>query len=164
MSNLITRTDIALYGQISKNVPDAVINPIIQEAQFMDLMPLLGEKLYNAVIATPEDFTDLINGSTYTHSGVSYKNYGLKAVLSSYFLARYAMFGDITDVAGGMVNKLNNAESQPINYGFKKNIYQAKRDVAFNYWQSVEAFLIRTNNPIFERCQRKTNFRISKIS
>lgn len=167
MNKLISRIDIAKWTQISETIYEDVSNALILETQVQDLMPLLGERLFNNLITTPTPYADLLNGSTYLYDGVSYVHYGLKAVLSHYFKARYIMHGNIIDTPFSTIEKLEGNESRPISYAQKKDRNIIERDTAFTYWKSVENFLIRTKDPLFSlnHCQTSSNstFRIRKI-
>jgi hypothetical protein len=162
------RTDVSLYKQVSKTVYDDVFDPIMIEAQLQDIAPLLGERLFNDINNNLANYTDLLNGGTYEYNNITYSNYGLKAVLSYYFYARYQMFGGIIDTPFSIVEKLEGAESRPTSDKTKKDLYQMNRDSAFNIWRSVENYLIRTNNPLFNvvgKCATATrnNITFSKI-
>ncbi len=148
-SKLITRSDVALYKQISSTVYDDVFDSIVIEAQIQDLAPLLGERLFNDLTNEPDNYVGLMNGGTYDYNGITYSNYGIKAVLAYYFYARYQMFGGIIDTPFSQIEKLEGAESRPTSENTKKALYQMNRDSAFNVWKSVENYLIRTNNPLF---------------
>lgn len=143
------RADVSIYKQISKTVYDDVFDPIMIETQLQDIAPLLGERLFNDINNNIENYTDLLNGGMYEYNNITYSNYGLKAVLSYYFYARYQMFGGIIDTPFSIVEKLEGAESRPTTDKTKKDLYQMNRDSAFNVWRSVENYLIRTNNPLF---------------
>jgi len=164
-TKLVNRDVIAKYKQISKNINSEILDQYIIEAQIQDVRPLLGEKLFDAIIETPLDYTILLEGGQYTYDGVTCTNYGLEAVLSYYVYARYAMFGSATDTPFSMVEKLNGQESRPVDYSFKKGLYTLNRDSAFNLWRSVEKYLIRTNNELFlDKCLVKNNnFHFNKI-
>lgn len=164
----ITRNQIAQYKQISKSVYDDKLNQIVLESQFMDLLPLMGERFYNDFnewfqlylvndTTQPNNvaYTALYEGSTYTYSGVTYTNYGIVAVLANYVYARYAMFSDVIDNPFGMVNKLQGAESQPISMSTKQTLYKMNQDIAFNYWTNVRRYIIRNSNsfPLFQLCE-----------
>ena len=162
------RTDVSLYKQISKTVYDDVFDPIMIEAQLQDIAPLLGERLFNDINNNLANYADLLNGGTYEYNNITYSNYGLQAVLSYYFYARYQMFGGIIDTPFSIVEKLEGAESRPTSDKTKKDLYQMNRDSAFNIWRSVENYLIRTNNPLFNvagKCATVTrnNITFSKI-
>ncbi|KAF2518247.1 hypothetical protein E0W68_09490 [Flavobacterium salilacus subsp. salilacus] len=150
MQPLITRNDIAQYKQISKTPNDAKLNEMILDAQLLDIQPLLGEKLFNAVMASPEDFTVLLEGGIYEKDGISYTNYGLKMVLSYFTYARYMMFASVTDTPFSVVEKLN-SDSRPVEATTKKTIYQLNRDAAYKVWESVHNWLVRTNNEEYKK-------------
>lgn len=160
----ITRDDVAIYKQIAATNFDAKINELIIEAQYQDLRPLLGERLFDDINNNLISYTDLMNGGIYEYKGVTYTNQGLKAATVYYFYARYAYFGSVTDTPFSLVDKLND-RSKPIDLSFKKSMYKNNRDMAFNIWRSVEDYLIRTENALFSTiCQTKrNNFRFSKI-
>ena len=164
-TKLITRTEIQQYKQISKSIFDDKLNDLIIDAQFNDLQPLIGERLFNAILDDVATYSELLDGGTYEYQGITYTNYGLKAVLAHYVYARYAMFGDLIDNPFGITSKINVNESKPIDYAFKKNLYANNRATAYNYWLNVERFLIRTNEPLFTCLTGKASgtFKISKI-
>jgi len=148
-TKLITLAEIQAYKQISSSVFLDKLNEIILETQFNDLQPLLGERLFLAILDDQATYADLLNGSTYTYNGITYTNYGLKSVIAHYVYARYAMFGDLIDNPFGITSKLNLNESKPIDYAFKKNLFNNNKQTAYNYWLNVEKFLIRTKEPLF---------------
>jgi hypothetical protein len=164
-TKLVNRDDIALFKQISKTVVDAKLNDVIIQTQIDDIRPLLGESLFNDLMNDVSSYSDLMDGGTYTYNGITYTNYGLKAVISYYVYARYMMFGAVIDTPFGLVEKLNNQDSKPVDYSIKKSLYQTNRQSAFNIWLTVRDYLIRTNNPLFNNlCTiHKNNFKIRKI-
>lgn len=165
MQKLITRNDIAKYRQVSKTPNDDKLNEMILDAQMLDLQPLLGEKLYNKIMANPNNYTDLMDGGTYPYNDEDYTNYGLIMVLSYFAYARYMMFGSVIDTPFSVVEKLNN-DSRPVESNNKKSIYSLNRDAAFQIWDNVKNYLIRTNNPDFNNCQKaapQRGMRFTKI-
>jgi hypothetical protein len=159
-TKLINRNDIARYKQISNTVYDEVLDATIIEAQIQDIAPLLGEKLFNDILVNHANYNDLLNGGSYTFSGVVYNNYGLKAVLVYYTYARYQMFGNVIDTPFSTIEKLEGSDSRPTSEKTKKDLYHMNRDSAFTIWQSVENYLIRTGNVLF----KTTQCQVSKTS
>jgi len=155
MQLLITRSDIAKYKQISKTSHDEKLNEQILDAQILDLQPLLGERLYNKIVNAPADYLELLNGGTYEYDGLSYTNYGLKMVLSYYAYARYIMFGSAIDTPFSIVEKLND-NSRPVEATQKKSIYILNKESAAQLWDNIKNYLVRTNNPDFNHCNRPT--------
>jgi hypothetical protein len=161
---LINRAGIAKYKQISKTVHDDKLNDVIRQVQIDELRPLLGERLFNDLMQNTENYNDLMEGGTYEYRGITYTNYGLEAVLAYYVYAYYTMFGSVTDTPFSMVNKINPGQSEPIDYSFKKNMFTTNKNSAFNIWNNVRLYLIRTENPLFRACDVvKNNFKIRKI-
>ena len=148
MQLLITRNDIAKYRQISKTPHEAKLNELILDAQMLDLQPLLGESIYNKIMAAPEDYSALLEGGIYETDGIGYTNYGLKMVLAYFAYARYMMFSGIIDTPFSVVEKIN-PDSKPVDAASKKTIYNLNRDAAFQIWDNVKRFLVRTHHPDF---------------
>lgn len=150
---LINRTDIHEYRNISKSVLDNVLNPHILDAQFNDVQKILGANFFNDLIRnyTSTAYQALLNAGTYTYSGTTYTNVGLKAVIVHYAYSRYARFGSNTDTPFGLVVKQSN-DSEQSSAADKKAIYTENRGLAFNYWENVKAFLDRnaSDYPLYE--------------
>ncbi len=158
--------------EISRGVRNDKINPYIEDAEFLDIRPLLGDKLFYDISKDPQSpkYVELLNGGMYQHVNESYKNPGLKKVLSIYAYSRYILFGSFTDTAFGFVEK-SNQDSKPVGDGQKRNLYTKNRNIAYNYWLEVAKFLNRNKSdyPLWGNniaCEKgaKSNLRISKIS
>lgn len=163
-NKIITRDEIREYKQISKTANNDKLDDIILQVQINEVRPLLGERLFNAVLENPASYVNLLDGNTYELNGITYTNYGLKAVMAYYVDAYWKMFGDITSTPFGNVTKLNAGISEPITDGFKKSMFQINKQSAFNIWLNVQLFLRRTNEPLYDICDTKrNNFRINKI-
>lgn len=153
MQPLITRNDIAKYRQISKSPNDAKLNEMILDAQMLDIQPLIGESLFNKILASPEEYEELLNGGIYEADGISYTNYGLRMVLAYFTYARHIIFASVTDTAYSVVEKLNDT-SRPADASSKKTIYSLNRDAASQIWGNVHQYLIRTQQPDFINCHK----------
>jgi hypothetical protein len=169
-TKLINRNDIAQFVQISKSVNEDKLNEMIVKVQISDILPLLGTKLFEELMQNPTSTANahLLTGGSYSYNGINYANYGLKSVIIHYVDSYYKMFGDATDTPFGLVNKLNGNESKPVELATKKTLYTENKKVAYNIWQNVELYLIRTNNILFLHnnnniCKPKQTFKISKI-
>lgn len=164
MQPLITRNDIARYRQLSKTPHDTKLNEMILDAQMMDLQPLLGEKLFNQIMADPESHEALLTGGIYEHEGISYTNYGLKMVLAYFSYARYVMFGSVTDTPFSVVEKLG-TESRPAELSTKKSMYSMNREGALQLWENVKNYLTRVGYPGYESSylQPVAGLRFTKI-
>jgi hypothetical protein len=167
-TKLITRAKVQQYKQVSNSVYDDVFDSILIQTQIEDIAPLLGEDLFNDLINNPANYTALLTGGAYTYNGITYQNYGLEAVIAYYWYARYTMFGNVTDTPFGLMQKISGEGTQEVSQKAKDALYQYNQNSAFTIWKSVENYLIRTNNILFNSvslCQikQKNNFNISKI-
>lgn len=151
MQPLITRDDIAKYRQIAKTSNSDKLNESILDAQLLDLKPLLGEKLFDNIIASPQNHSELLDGGVYTYDSIDYNNYGLKMALAYYAYARYVMFSHVTDTSYAVVEK-RNSESQPITPDTKKSIFNTNREMAAKVWNNVKIYLQRKSYPDFNGC------------
>lgn len=166
MSLLINKTDIAQYRQISNSVKEVVINQFIEDAELLDLKPLLGEFLYSDIKKNPEAYKDLLNKKSYTHNGFEVHSPGLKRVLIDFAYARYTMHGSQTDTPFGLVQK-NGQDSTPIGRSDKKETYKLHQQTAMQYWGEVFNYLNR-NSALYElwgkgNCANKRSFRFNHI-
>lgn len=164
MQPLITRADIARYRQLSKTPHDAKLNEMILDAQMLDVQPLLGESLFNKILASPEEHGALLEGGLYEVDGIGYTNYGLAMVLAHFAYARHIMFSSVTDTPFSVVEKLS-PDSRPADASAKKAIYTLNRDAAFRIWDNVKKYLERTQYPDFWPSQTVPGkgFRLKKI-
>ena len=107
---LTTKEEIRAVRQLSTSVKDEQINPFIKDAEMSDLRGLLGERLYidldtNPTATAQGNYPALMNGGSYTYSGFTYHNPGVKAVLIDFAYARYRFFGNAVDTGFGFVEK-----------------------------------------------------------
>lgn len=162
---LIDRIEIAKHREISKNVREDKIGPYIEDAQRLDLKPLLGERLYYELANNATAHSDLLNGGTYSYDGKTYDHPGLKKVLSLFAYARYVMFGSYTDTAFGFVEK-SNQDSKSVGDAHKRNIYTENQKAAASYFEDVALFMTRTEYDLWasDCSPSRSRFRISKIS
>lgn len=144
---LIDKTEIAKHRQISQSVRDDKINPFIEDAEFLDIKGLLGELLYNDIVANPTDQKnlDILNPKTYTYGDYDYKHQGLKKVESIFAYARYILSGSNTDTGFGFVNKTSQ-DSDPVDSAQKRIIYKKEIQTAHLYFNEIKTFLNRNTD------------------
>ena len=167
---LIDKTEISKHREISKAVKDSKINPFIEDAELLDLKPLLGNKMYFDLVAnkTEANYVKLLDGGSFDVGEIEYSFVGLKKILSIFVDARYKLFGSATDTPFGLVEK-SNQDSQPVSIATKKDIYTKNRQIAYQYFSDVKLFLDnnKTDYPLWKTdCKQRVTggFRISKIS
>jgi hypothetical protein len=117
---IITPNDIRVfYPQLSTNIADDSITPLILLAQQNDLEPFLGWYLYNAFIedyngatfATAK-YQELYDGGIYTYRSNDRYHRGIKHLLCIYAFIRLMESSDITLTDSGLVYK-DTEESEP---------------------------------------------------
>lgn len=170
---LISIEDIKAYHPISNSAKVRIVQQYIQDAQIMDLKPLMGEKFYFDVLVNPNtpankklleaaSYTNVESGETFT-----YDNPGLKRVLSTFAYARYKLFGSNIDTPFGTVNK-ETQDGANVSFAGLKGEYKMLQQTATLYWEEVERFIIRNVNdyPLYRKdfCQPRRQFRFNKIS
>lgn len=153
---LCTARDISLLKEFDLNTPPKKLNPIIRSAQFDDVLPLIGERLFYAVLKNPENYEELLNFGEYEHNDEIFVNRGLKNVIALYAHARFTKFGSATPTPYGMVEKKNPASSEEVIKEDKNSLYHSGKKEAYNAWESVLKYLVRTNNELyFKHCLRE---------
>jgi hypothetical protein len=172
MSLLISISDFEGFPAISVNTNVVKkLNPYIKEAQELDLLPILGQELYWALMedfeASPSlaTYSDLFNGSEYTLNGRTYKHQGLKPALIYFTYARYRMNANEEETATGLVIK-NNPYSEPASEkSIARRVDQA-RSAAFAYMEPVIKFLNDNEEdyPLWRNTCKQVNKRSTRIS
>lgn len=166
---IIDKTEIRLHREISQNVRDEKINPIIEDAELLDLKPLLGDQLYFDLLANIAEvkYTNLLDPLEYTYNEKTYKHQGLKKVLSIFTFARYIIHGSFTDTGFGTVQK-KNQDSEPVSEAQKRNVYTKDRQTAVAYFNEVALYITRNGDTYPEwttgNFSRTPGMRISKIT
>lgn len=168
-TKLATLADFQKWKQKSNSSNQDKLDEATIEAQIDDIKPLLGERLFNAlmrdVAASGVLYNNLLNEHTYTIGDCEYYHSGLKAVIVFYASARITMFGDVIDNPFGQTRKLNKNTSEPIDYATKKSKSNHDKNLAYNLWLDVRNYLVRTNEPLFNcgTSSSSNTFKIDKI-
>ena len=164
---LISKSTILKYRQISKSVDETLINQSINDAELLDLKPLLGELLYNDLVTNIVDakYQDLMVGKSYTYDGKNYDFKGLEAVLANFSYARYIVFSSFVDTPFGLVTK-NSQDSQAVSESNKRAMSKSAEQTAYSYFNSIRDFLNRSvvTYPLWDSGTTQRVFRINKIS
>lgn len=165
MIQLLSKSQAQQYKQVSNSINEAKFNELVLQAQFVELLPLLGERLYYDIMTNIANYDDLLDGVVYDYNGITYTNVGLRAVLTHYWYAYHSFYGDQIDTAFGLREKLNNDVSSQVSTTMKKTTFEMNSRYAFSLFANVDKYLIRTNNPLYKCGQVTPNrhFRIQKI-
>lgn len=148
--SLITADDIRQNRELSTSVKANKINQFIEDAQIVDLQELIGEKLYTDIVSDPSktddgSYPNLLDGGTYTYSGNTFTNPGLKAVLIDFAYARYRFFGNDTDGPFGVIEK-RTQDGNNTSVARNREVYGSIRKVAFSKWCMVRDYLDRNSS------------------
>jgi len=167
---LIDKTEIAVHREISTSLRDAKINPFINDAEFLDVRPLLGADFYTILKTDFAEaiFQDILLPKEYTYNGKQYSHAGLNKVLSLYSYSRYILHGGFTDTSHGFVEK-SSQDSQAVSESQKRNIHKQDRQAARQYFDDIGLFISRFPDvyPTFRSgCSTVSNggFRMTKIT
>ena len=166
---LIDRTDIAAYRELARGVKEDKINPFIQDAERLDLKPLLGSALYFDLVKnkTADKYVDLLEPFDFTVNEITYAHVGIKKILSIFSSGRYTLFGSFSDTSFGFVEK-NYYDGKPVPFTSKKDVYKYDQQVATQYFAEIALFLDNNKDtyPLWKKgCEKRPmgTFRISKI-
>lgn len=144
---LIDRDDFIPYEDINVNIPVIKkLNPFILQAQFIDLVAIFGQEMYNDIlqdsIGSPAyaKYDELVNGSTYEHNEHQYTHEGLVPVLCYFAHARYVLHKNLNDTAYGLVAKKNDY-SEPVSDKSLIRLSDQSKSLAFAYMLPVIKYL-----------------------
>lgn len=157
---LITYSQVT-YKHITSNLPASKFNMYLEEAQELDVRPLLGDELYidllDEAAESPQfsTYSDLMNGSVYQYGTIPkrYKHEGLVAVLSYYTYSRYLASAGSNSTPFGMVEKVNEYSKPTSEKRIASLIAQAQSGGRAR-WERVQRFLIhkRADYPLYRSC------------
>mgnify|MGYP003673376499 CR=1 FL=1 len=142
---LITLSDITAKKDVSTHL-GGVATQLIEEAELVDLKPLLGEKFYYDVVTNKNEagFSILMNGGNYTYDGFDYSCPGLKRVLIEFAYGKIVFFGNQKSTPFGNVVKTYQ-DGQVSDRGASKERYTESSKVAMALWNDVKLYLDRVD-------------------
>ena len=149
MENIITKTDIiAANTHVSVNIKDAVFDTAINDAQILDVRPILGGAFYLDVIdntfgVSPilSPYAELLNGTTYTDScDDTVKFYGLKPMIVFFAYARLISNNNNFFTNGGNKYKTTN-QSERIDTSELQRWINTATSKAIAYQEDVISYL-----------------------
>lgn len=147
MHLLINKTDIQGLKDISNHTTLERIKEYINDAQLMDLCPLLGNDFYFDILANYNDpeYQELLNGGNFDVNGCTWKHEGLKRVLIEFTWGRYTHFGVNNDTAFGNVIKTNEF-SQTTSNEDRRDLWKQSQQKANAYFEVIKRYLDLSNN------------------
>ena len=174
MQKLITVNEFKSVKDVGEKVDDKKINQAIEIAQSTDLKDLLGSRFYFDMMNNLEqaNYQDLLSGCTFTFMGVTYYQDGIKALLTDYTMAKYALSINTNFTPFGATVKQSN-DSEPADRNSLKDISTQQTQLAGSRWETIKLYL-DTNIPKYpnwvnniyggaEFINSERTFRIRKI-
>jgi hypothetical protein len=145
---LIDEAYISTYRTIAATVNEAKrVTPYVYEAQVFDLKPLIGQALYDDLIANVNDpkYISLLNGEQYTDANGYTVNFeGLGACLAYFSYARFLENQQITVTSHGVVSK-DSPYSTPVDSKTLTQRINQVRSGAFVYFEQAAKYLTDKN-------------------
>lgn len=137
--HLVSTADVISAGRpLGNNIDENRLLSYITETEMMYVKPVLGDKLYHALLADEDDsneqFLQLLNGGAYTAKGEIFSFAGLKSTIAYYVLAKNVMVGDFQPTRYGMVMKEADYSSH-ISTAERSACYNDTMEVANAYMQ-----------------------------
>ena len=166
MEPLINASDIRAVRDLSNQIKDNKINPIISDAEMSDLRPLLGEALFYAIKKTPLDYSDLLNGGEYTVNGNTYYHFGVKRLLIELAYVRYMFDSSDVSTPFGVIDK-NFTDGTHTSRERAKELSNLRKKTANDYWLGIENYLINNSTlyPLYKNTgETIKTFKFSNIT
>ena len=136
---LLTYSQQTAIKPISKN-NERFYPQLIADVEAMYLSRILGPVFAQKVQETPEDYEDLLNGSTFDYCGEQVKHKGLRYVLAYYAYSEYVKNSDVSDTFTGMVQQ-NRVETTHLSTGRINALRDSALQIADQALELVKAFL-----------------------
>ena len=156
---LITADDIRKHRPIALNLDDEKrLNTYIGEAELLDIIPVIGAKLYKEIKDTPTNFTELLDGGYYDNDTKYFA--GLKAALSMLSYARFILNNSVNATPFGVQRK-NALDSEPVEDKTLFRHSNEAKNVGLAYLQQCVDYLTYENG---RKCGEKTTVKQRKFS
>lgn len=158
---LITKSEIiAAKTHLSTNIDQSVFDKSINDAQILDIRPILGEAFYLDVVTNglispiSTDYYNLLNGEDYVNEcGDTVRFYGLKVMIINFAFARIISNLNNFYTRGGNKYKTTN-QSERIDTKDLRSWINTARSEAIAYQENLIDYL----------CEKESTFPIWKNS
>jgi hypothetical protein len=149
MNNILTATEIKNYKDIGNKIDENKINGIIEQAQLIDVKPLLGDRFYFDLMNNLSNpiYQPLLDGSSFTYFDITYSHDGIKALLSDYFMSRYALSINTNFSPFGATTKTPQ-DGEIADRNSLKDISTQQTQLAGARWEIIRLYLM-ANTSIF---------------
>jgi hypothetical protein len=157
MNNILTATEIKNYKDIGNKIDENKINGIIEQAQLIDIKALLGDRFYFDVINNLNNpiYQPLLDGCSFTYFDISYTHDGIKALLSDYFMSKYALSINTNFTPFGATTKAPQ-DGEIADRNSLKDISTQQTQLAGARWEIIRLYLMANTltfpewrNPIY---------------
>lgn len=124
----VSANNQARFTQVNKEVWD------------YDIKELLGLELWIKVTATPEDYTALLEGSSFEYCGETISHKGLNHVQAYLNFAAYIGESHLQDTFTGIVQK-SRSDADFASAGALKNLQLRNKEIAYGYFEDVKKYI-----------------------
>ena len=141
---------------------DDLVKRCVQEAEDLDIKPMIGDNLYMVLLNESSPRTDeLMNGATYKCCDNWYSFRGLKTALAYYAYGRIIRGGNGVSTRFGYVDKVEEY-SDLASLKDRQQVAQESFSIADNYMRDVLRYLVHNREvfPEFRNCGGVRNNRI----
>jgi len=133
------------YNQL-RPIIQAKFDQLCTEVENNELRDLLGAVFLIDIQTDPENYTALLDGTTFTDCrGRNSKHRGLRFVLAYFNFSKYSLYSRFADTYSGMVVK-NRQETTTIGELDLKRIQEDARKIALSEWQLIKEYLNINSN------------------
>lgn len=111
------------------------------EVESLEVDKLLGPAFYQAVVAAPADYVEMLDAFEFSRANESLITHkGLRYVIAYLNYAKYIGESYVIDTFTGFVQK-NRPDSERISSGDIKRLQQENREIAFNAFVLIKEYL-----------------------
>lgn len=142
MNELINRQEMLRYFQVAPAIDEKVLLRFINEAQLLDVKPLLGDVLYHDLLLhkNTEKYQSLLYGINYVAGENPVVYEGLQRPLAYFAYARYIVRNAMADTPFGLVTK-NHHDASPKSDTDKRQLAKEIRQDAYLFFKETEQYL-----------------------
>lgn len=132
------------------------------EVEANDIKQYLGFEFYHELIRNTSTYVTLLDGGTYTLSGVSYTFRGLKCMFAYLLYSRYVRESYIADTFSGLVQH-NGDTFNRISSGELKDLENRYKEIAGSIWEETYRYLCTLNLPFFPQQTAQSTIKIDAL-
>lgn len=155
-NNLLSAGEFATYKSISKKIDKDKIEDSIKLAQSVDLIDVLGDFYFDLIEnLSNEDYYNLINGSSFTCNGKTFKQEGIKSYLADLTYARFLYEINTNFTPFGLQQKFTQ-DSQPVDRNTVRDMVKQSQIDSSIKFKMIDKYL-QSNKELFNRYKNNNN-------